>query len=541
MPDFSTFTRKEIIKELKIRQFDVLIIGGGITGAGILVDAQSRGLSCCLIEKQDFSEGTSSRSTRLIHGGLRYLKQWKFKLVSDTGKERTVVQHIARHLTYPKKVLVPSIKNGNFSKVQLSLALWVYEKLAQVPKPFRHKRLSKEDIKTEIPSIATQYLLGGIEYVEFQTNDSRLTIENIKKGVELGGKAINQAKVIRLSNTSSGKVNGVFVKDDFTNEEFLINATCVVNATGAWSDQFSKSSVRMSPSKGVHLVFNKNRFPLDKAVYFDTPDKRMIFAIPDEGCTYLGTTDTFEKENIDQLTVQNEDYTYLLEAVNSMFPFLALKQTDIISTWVGVRPLISEKGKKPSEVSRKHEIFEDKNGLLTITGGKLTGYRKMAQKITDKIIQTHYNTKKLKSCHTKTLTLTGATFKNAIDFDTQQNTFINKAIDQGWQKEEAIWVYKLFGSQSTQILTNKTEVESHLPNYLLLSLLFCIEQEMICSPSDFIIRRTNLCYFHSEIAKKNWKEIARIIYQQLAYSEEEKIRFDHKLKSDFALAYASIT
>ena len=197
----SAFYRKKIIEQLKSKTYDVLIVGGGITGAGILVDAQARGLSCCLIEKQDFSEGTSSRSTRLIHGGLRYLKQWNFKLVSDTGKERTVVQHIARYLTYPKKVIVPSIRRGNFSKFQLSLALWIYEKLAKVSKSYRHKRLSVDGMQELLPYIKKEHLLGGIEYVEFQTNDARLTIENIKKGVVLGGQVLNQATVLRLKTT----------------------------------------------------------------------------------------------------------------------------------------------------------------------------------------------------------------------------------------------------------------------------------------------------------------------------------------------------
>ena len=244
MNSFSSKNRSKIRQSLKDNHFDLLIIGGGITGAGILVDAQSRGLSCCLIEKEDFAEGTSSRSTRLIHGGLRYLKQWNFKLVSDTGKERTVVQHIARHLTYPKKVLVPAIKKGNFSKIQLSLALWVYEKLSQVPKEFRHQRFSKEDIKKSLPFINTKYLLGGIEYVEFQTNDARLTIENIKKGVELKGIAINHTKVLGLKSSKNGKVNGVIAKDFLTKEEYSIKSTCIINATGAWSDQFSDSKKR---------------------------------------------------------------------------------------------------------------------------------------------------------------------------------------------------------------------------------------------------------------------------------------------------------
>lgn len=539
MSSFSSLHRETIINEVKNKQFDLLIIGGGITGAGILVDAQARGLSCCLIEKQDFSEGTSSRSTRLIHGGLRYLKQWNFKLVSDTGKERTVVQHIARHLTYPKKVLVPSIKGGNFSRFQLSLALWVYEKLAKVSKAYRHERLSVKGVKKTVPFIEVKNLLGGIEYVEFQTNDARLTLENIKKGIELGGQALNQAEVLRLKKTSLNKVNGVVVKDLFTNEEFEIEATSVINATGAWSDQFNEEEkeVRMAPSKGVHLVFDQERFPLTKAIYFDTPDQRMIFAIPDENCTYLGTTDTFEKEDIDRLTVSTSDVAYLLDAALAMFPTLNLKADDIISRWVGVRPLIAEKGKSPSEVSRKHEIFEEKNGMFTIAGGKLTGYRKMAQKITDRVIEAYFQSRTFASCTTKTIRLTGSNFKDELDFKVQQKQFLAMAIENGWNEKQADWVFKLFGSQSKDILNYSVNVEADLPEYLLKTLVFTVKNEMVNSPSDFLIRRTNLCYFYPDIAKQKHEEIARVIYQLLGYSEDREAFFDQKLKRDFEVAY----
>ena len=534
MIPFSGTHRSKITKVLKEKHYDIIVIGGGITGAGILLDAQSRGLSCALIEKQDFAEGTSSRSTKLIHGGLRYLKQWNFKQVSDTGKERIIVEHIARHLTYPKKVIVPSIKNGTFSKFQLSLALWVYEKLAQVPKQYIHKRFTKKELETNLPAIDSDILTGGIEYVEFQTNDARLTIENIKKGLEFGASIIHQTKVTNLTYGKNGYINGVRVKDSLTMEQYSINSTCIINATGAWSDQFSsiEKDHRISPSKGVHLVFNSERFPLTKAVYFDTPDDRMIFAIPDENCTYVGTTDTFYNGNIDDLSITLEEKSYLLDAINTMFPRLLLQTKDIISGWVGVRPLIFEKGKSPSEISRKHEVYEDPNGLLTIAGGKLTGYRKMARKVIDKAIQKHFCKIRLKDCHTKSITLTGSDYLNNEEFEEKKNSFIETSLEFGWSAEESRWVYNLFGSQSDEIRRLKHTVESSLPSYLLQALLFCIAKEMVSTPSDFILRRTNLCYFHPNIVAKYIIEISRIIYIQLDYSEQLISKFDDQLTSD---------
>ena len=354
MKSFSAKNREDFLERLKSTKYDVIIIGGGITGGGILLDAELRGLSCCLLEMQDFSEGTSSRSTRLIHGGLRYLKQWNFKLVRETGQERNVVAHIARHLTHPKKVLLPVVKGGTFSKFQLKLALWIYEKLDEVPNSLRHSGFSKDELLEVIPQIRTRDLKGGIEYVEFQTNDSRLTIEVIKTGVEEGGVAVNRVKVIGFIRNSEQKVIGVKAIDLLTNDEITIEGTSVINATGPWidelSDKRSEELNKIIPTKGIHLVFDQAKFPITKAVYFDTPDRRMIFAIPEDGKVYVGTTDTYFKGEIANPEIENEDVEYLLNACNSMFPGIEIRQMDVISAWSGIRPLIYQKDKKPSEI-----------------------------------------------------------------------------------------------------------------------------------------------------------------------------------------------
>lgn len=526
MISFSSKKRNYFLDKLEVNKFDVLIIGGGITGAGIFLDAQSRGLSCCLIEMQDFSEGTSSRSTRLIHGGLRYLKQLNFKLVKDTGRERNVIHHIACHLTYPKQVIVTAIKGGNFPQTQLRLALWVYEKLAKVPLRYRHTNYSVKSLLELIPFIKKNNLRGGVEYTEFQTNDARLTIENIKKSVELGGIAVSQLKVIDLVKNKKGKITGVIAKDMITRLDINIQSACIISATGAWTDNLIKKTNhtitnRIQPSKGIHLVFKKDRFPISKAIYFDTPDKRMIFAIPETDCVYVGTTDTFFDENISDPQITNSDINYLLDACNNMFTETNLLRKDIISGWVGVRPLIFEEGKKPSEISRKHEIFTDKSGLISIAGGKLTGYRKMAEKVTDVAIKKFFKSIILKPCNTENIKLCGSDFETQEIFIQKREEFIGNAIQSNWTKSEALWVYKHFGSQSEQVLSYLIPIiTTDLPNYLCKTLFYVIDNEMILNSADFFIRRTNLLYFYPEIVEKYYLEVSRLIADYLNYTDD---------------------
>jgi len=515
MGDFSILNRQRDIKLLKSKEFDLILIGGGITGAGVFLDAQQRGLSCCLVEMQDFAEGTSSKSTKLIHGGLRYLKQGNFRLVHETGKERNVVAHIARHLTYPKEVLLPIIKGGSFSKLQLKFALWVYEELAQVPKELRHSSYSKNELINALPGIQNKNLLGGIGYVEYQTNDSRLTIEVIKKAVELGGVAVSRLRASELIEGENGVVSSIRVKDITSNDTFTINAKCVVNATGPWTDNLltvkSNSIIaKIKPTKGVHLVFDQNRFSLSKAIYFDTPDKRMIFAIPEDGKVYVGTTDTFYEGDLTNPTISNSDVAYLLAACNNMFSELDLKSEDIVGAWSGIRPLIDEKNKRPSEISRKYEIYQDASGVLSIAGGKLTGYRKMAEKIVNTAIDKYFHKASLYPCNTSTLKLAGSEFDSNKSYYEILEEFLDSAAKLGWKVEEAKWVFSQFGSQAEAIL-NLQVVEGDIPEYLHKTLLFTLENESVQTPSDFFIRRTNLFNFHFELVVLHYDSVSQII------------------------------
>jgi glycerol-3-phosphate dehydrogenase len=514
MPEFSNIYRDVFLKNASSSHFDLIIIGGGITGAGIFLDAQNRGLKCLLLEKNDFAEGTSSKSTKLIHGGLRYLKQLKFKLVRDTGKERSIVQEMARHLTHPKEVIVPSFKGGTFSNLQLRLALFAYDFLAKVPKNLKFKTLSKKSLSTLLPILKKKNLLGGVKYYEFTTNDSRLTLENIKKAVKIGGTAINHMKVTSIINKKN-TATGIECIDLQKHDHYHFSSTHIINATGPWADELSsQKKIQLSPTKGVHLVFSKNRLPLNKAVYFDTTDHRMMFAIPQKEIVYVGTTDTFYKGDINRISVEKSDTNYIIENINHSFPGLSITQYDVISAWVGVRPLIYQKGKAPSEISRKHEIYREENGVLTITGGKLTGYRKMAEDILKLITKNGFHQKKTS---TKNLKLSGGEFKNEKDYQSKKLSFINLCDSKNIKTEDAIWLFDHFGSNSFQLLEMPLLFQSSLPLYLQKAVQYCIHHEAIVNAEDFLTRRTNLSLFYPEKAKlysKSLKELIRLNFNQ---------------------------
>ena len=386
----SSVERKQIVNTLNFYEFDVLVVGGGITGAGIALDAVTRGMSVALVEMQDFAAGTSSRSTKLVHGGLRYLKQFEVKTVAEIGKEREIVYENAVHVTEPEWMLLPFHKKGTFGPFTTSAGLKMYDFLAGVKKEERRQMLSAEETLRKEPLVKSKDLIGAGYYVEYRTDDARLTIEVIKKAIEKGAVCLNYTKVKSFIYNDENKIIGAEVLDLVTNKRIVIHAKKIVNATGPWVDSVRaldsiENNKRLKLTKGIHIVMDQKHFPLRQAIYFDTPDKRMVFAIPRDGKTYIGTTDTFFEEDIQNPIANQEDVDYLIGAIHYMFPNVTISSEDVESTWAGVRPLIYEDGKNPSEISRKDEVWQSLAGLFTIAGGKLTGYRKMAESIVNTI------------------------------------------------------------------------------------------------------------------------------------------------------------
>jgi len=506
---FSLKNRKYFISKASSNQYDIAIIGGGITGAGILLDAITRGLKVILIEKEDFAFGTSSRSTKLIHGGLRYLKNLEFGLVRETGLERAIIQKNAAHLVRPENMLLPIFKNGSLGKWTTSLGLMMYDNLAGVEKSEKRQMYSAEKTQELEPLLKSENLISGGLYKEYRTDDSRLVIEILKKAVIYGAIALNYCCCKSFIYDEEKNVNGLNVYDEIDETTFVINAKTVINATGPWVDDVRKldneiGKKNLQLTKGIHLVFDYENLPLKQSVYFDAPDGRMIFAIPKNEITYVGTTDTFFSDDKDNPKVKESDILYLLAAVGFMFPSVKLTANDVLSSWVGLRPLISEEGKSPSELSRKDEIFISDSKLLSIAGGKLTGYRKMAERIVDeaiKILKKNSPDLNLENCISKQIKLSGGDFANPKDVDL----FCNEMIDQYSDFLEKNWIKDIayrYGTNATKILSQIKEPSSY-NNLLIKELQYSIENESVVNIADFLIRRTSMLYFNPKVAKEH--------------------------------------
>lgn len=533
--NFSAIYRTETKRELSAQTLDLLVIGGGITGAGIALDAKTRGMDIGLIEMQDFGAGTSSRSTKLIHGGLRYLKQLEFKLVAEVGKERAIVYENAPHVTTPEWMLLPIIEGGTYGKLATSVGLLVYDYLAGVRRQERRVMLSKDKTLSMEPLLRTDKLKGGGYYVEYRTDDARLTIETIKEAVRRGAKAINYVKAEELLY-DQGKLVGVRAVDQLTGESFDIRAKKIVNAAGPWVDTIreidgSRQGKRLHLTKGVHLVIDGGRFPLKQAIYFDTPDGRMVFAIPRDGKTYIGTTDTNYTGDIAHPRMTQEDRDYILRAANFMFPSLQLGPQDVESSWSGLRPLIHEDGKSPSELSRKDEIFIAQSGLITIAGGKLTGYRKMAERVVGLVASQleQQGHAPFPGCTTDRIRLSGGDVGGSGGFAQFVKQQVAQGVRCGLSEADAAVLTHRYGSNVGRVFELYTAhreeaAQLGLPGTWLASLLYGIEAELVATPLDFFIRRTGALYFDIQSVKR-WKEpVIAYMAKLYGWSNDEAAR-----------------
>ena len=503
MNNFSYFNRENIIKDLQSTEFDVLIIGGGITGAGIALDAASRGMKVALIEKNDFASGTSSKSTKLIHGGLRYLKQFDFWLVKEVGTERAIVHKLAPHLVIPEKMILPLIDGGTYGSWLTSIGLKVYDILASVEGEDKRKMLTKKEALEKEPLLPKKILNGAGYYAEYRTDDARLTIEVLKTAVNYEAKIINYTEATEFIYEEN-RVIGATVKDAFSNKNYTIKAKYVVNACGTWVDELrqlnnSKIGKRLHLTKGVHLVVAYEKLPVKQSVYFDIPDGRMMFAIPRGKVTYFGTTDTNFQKDKDNIKTSIVDASYLISAVNNMFPKINLTLEDVQSSWAGLRPLIHEEGKSASELSRKDEIFVSDTELISIAGGKLTGYRKMAERIVDLVAKKYKRRfeKEFEDVKTEKLVLTGGTFKNFNEVKSYTDAIYNRIAEVDFSQKDAEYLVYNYGKQTDIILKKFDEFteENQQEKMIKAEVWFTINYEMACNTTDFFMRRTGRLFF----------------------------------------------
>ncbi|RIW32483.1 glycerol-3-phosphate dehydrogenase/oxidase [Bacillus salacetis] len=538
---FSSLDRNEFYKEMKSASLDVLVIGGGITGAGIALDASVRGMKTGLVEMQDFAAGTSSRSTKLVHGGLRYLKQFEIRVVAEVGKERAIVYENAPHVTTPEWMMLPFYKGGTFGPLSTNIGLRVYDFLAGVKKSERRKMFSAAEALKREPLLKKDGIKGAGYYVEYKTDDARLTIEVLKKAVEKGAIALNYSKVEKLIYDQNGKVAGVGLVDQIDGSKHQVYAKKIVNAAGPWVDTLrekdnSKKGKTLQLTKGIHLVFDGSRFPLKQAIYFDTPDGRMVFAIPREGKTYVGTTDTVYKGDISHPTMTFADRDYVLNAIDFMFPDVNITAEDIESSWAGLRPLILEEGKDPSEISRKDEIFISDSGFISIAGGKLTGYRKMAESVVDLVA------KQLKEeegsafgeIATKHLALSGGDVGGSKGYPGFVKKKTEEAADLDIDPVMARTLVNRYGSNIDKVLDLYLEgrdpaVNEGLEPVVYAVVNYALAYEMAYKPVDIFIRRTGALFFHIDWVRQHKEPVIQYLKRVFNWSEEQAEEYTQEL------------
>lgn len=540
-------TRKETIEKLISETLDVLIIGGGITGAGLALQAGAQDLNAGLIEMQDFAAGTSSRSTKLVHGGLRYLKQFEVEMVADITKEREVIYQNAPHIVQPEKMLLPVYDEpgATFTDFSADVALDLYDRLAEVDEDGAHEFISKEEVLEDIPTLKKEGLLKGGLYLDYINDDARLTIEILKKASGLGTLLTNYVKGIGFLYNEDNQIIGVKAKDQMTDEVYEIHAKVVVNAAGPWSDELrnkqkDENADRMYPTKGVHFVVDSEKLPVKHTVYTDTglEDNRMIFIIPRGDKTYFGTTDTPYEGKFAEPGITEDDLDYLLKAVNNRFPDVNLGLSDIESGWSGLRPLILEEdATDASSISRTHEVFVSDAGLVTIAGGKLTDYRLMAQDTFDMILSelTEKTGEFYEKVQTKNIRLSGGDVPNHQQFKKYINENIEKGLEIGLTEEQAKDLLDWYGSNADTVFSLKEEAgKINLPLDIALSLIYALKYEAAMTPVDFFLRRTDKLLFSTEKVKNWMTPVIDTMEKYIGWTPEQKVKHVEELNETIA-------
>jgi glycerol-3-phosphate dehydrogenase len=525
------FRRDDALRRLADEDFDVLVIGGGVTGAGVALDAASRGLRTALVEKGDFASGTSSKSSKMIHGGIRYLQQREFRLVYENLSERQRLLDNAPHLVTPLPFLIPLFgRDGVVSKTvarSYSSALWMYDLTGGLRIGERHREVDKDEALAHLPTLNTEHLVAGFLYFDARADDARLTLELLRTAAfEYGAAIVNYSPVTRLTMGADGGADGAIVRPvGGEAEELRIRAKMVVNATGVWADAIraldeGADPHAIRPAKGVHITVPAERLPCDIAAVIPVPkDKRSIFVVswPGTDLVYLGTTDTDYTGPLDDPACTPEDVDYLLEAANNVTTS-HLTRADVTGVWAGLRPLLARPTKgqhvseRTSDLSRRHTVRVSAHGVVTVTGGKLTTYRKMAQDTVDAVVTHLGESPRRRRCVTKSLPLIGAT--------TRTRDPVARAQPQA----------RLLGRYGTEaaavlaVAAGRPELlepaVAGLP-YTGAELVYAAREEMAQTLDDVLTRRTRATIQRAHASMDAASEVAALIAPDMGWDDRE--------------------
>jgi glycerol-3-phosphate dehydrogenase len=521
---------------------DVIVIGGGITGAGIVRDAARRGLRVALFEQNDIAYGTSSRSSKLIHGGLRYLAEYEFSLVFESVSERRVVLDLAPHLVNPLAFLFPVYQGSQKSLRTIDAGMWLYDGLALFRSPKRHRTLKPSEVAEEEPMLKQEGLQGAPLYYDCSTDDSRLTLETIIDATQNGAVVVNWARVDALTKDERGRVSGVVVRNVRDGSLREVKAHSVINATGPWTDEVlamsgPRAGKLLRPTKGIHIVVAREKLPVEHAVVlFHPTDERVLFALPWGERTYLGTTDTDYEGSPGEETATLEDVDYLIAASNHHFPNNHIGRDDVISTWAGLRPLIAPEPEvgdiAESQVSREHQILIGEDGLITIAGGKLTTYRKMAKECVDVAVNLLKLMDKLpEDIHS------GQTFKHPLpgavgwpedDDHSKVAAELSQACDCDLPAEVSRHLIDTYGMRALELAelcaATPSLTEPIVPGRveIMAQVDFGVREELAASVTDIMLRRTQIFFRDYDQGLGAVDKVAARMDHLIGWSDEEK-------------------
>jgi glycerol-3-phosphate dehydrogenase len=525
---FSVESRAEILTHSSEKVWDILVVGGGISGAGAAMAAARRGYKTILLEKGDFASGTSSRSSKMIHGGLRYLQQMNISLVRESLSEREILLQIAPHQVYPQEYVYPVYEYSKNNKFEIKIGLIGYDLLAGSRQIGHHRMLSPARLAKLEPEINQKEMTGAFIYYDCLVDDGRLTLAALQSAASMGAAIANYTE-IKSCVINDGYVK-VEVEDIISGKTFPIKSRMLINATGPWTDRMrhklQKSDKLLRPTKGIHIVFKKERLPLTRSVVLFSEDGRMIFSVPKGKYTYIGTTDTDYKGDPDQVFASEADIDYLLAAANLAFDKAKLGREDIISTWAGLRPLIGGEEGDPSDISRDFEIIQDHPRFLTVAGGKLTTFRLMGEKTIDraeKSLPLELRRSEGDHSHPESLPLFGGNIKDILSYKEIYGELYSEL--WGLSKETIHRLISLYGTQFP-LLARYGEANlqplSSASDILKAEIHYLVDYEMAVTLEDLMWRRLSLLIFDDQNGLHLVNAIADKMAAILNWSEPEK-------------------
>jgi glycerol-3-phosphate dehydrogenase len=516
MKNFSSQTRSENITKLQNEEFDVLIIGGGITGAGVARDAAQRGMRVALVEANDFAYGTSSRSSKLVHGGIRYLENMEFKLVFEALTERAKLFALAPHLTHPLRFVIPLYKNSRVGMFKMGLGMMLYDALALFNAPEMHERLNTSKTMDRYPIVNSKDLIGSYVYSDGYMDDDRLVHETLRSANESGAVCVNYT-LVSSAHHADGKIDALNVVDLKSNQKFTIKAKHVISTVGPWTDLVGEKLVDqwkkiLRPTKGIHLTFLREKLNLDSAVVMAAEkSERIVFAIPRHEMVIVGTTDTDFKDHPEKVSVTAEDVEYLLKITNQYFPGANLAAKDIVSSYAGVRPLVQDDSASEGKTSREHTIMHDPSGMTFVAGGKYTTYRLMSEDIVDQVLKFFPYEKRvsLKRCET-----TQALNEYTTEEKYTEALSETKAMEDSLQHKLAL----RYGMEYKNILAS---YYSKYTTYWQFEAAHAIHTTMCLSITDFYSRRVPLFLSQKDHGVSLLNEIAVVFQKEYGLTTNE--------------------